>query len=528
MPWTVSDFSVNIDEPFINFQNHIEIDGNNRILFSGKFGSGKTFFLTQYFKKHSDKYSPFWLVPVDYSVSNNEDIFEYIKVDISKQLIPLLPKEPQEKFSKILYLQQFIIHSHFKIISSILSNVKLKIKPIEKTEIEISLKDILEKLPKEYNEFKKAIQKKGEDKLTKNIEDQLEKKGSIYEDDIVTQTIRASIEFLKNQDKKKESVLIIDDLDRLDPEHIFRILNVLSAHNNHWGEDNKFGFDKIIIVCDVANIQKIFEHKYGKEVDFDGYIDKFYAHSIYHFSNEDGIKLFCSSIFNNDLNESELFLLSKIMVKFYEEKHITIRKLRKIVFTNKIKNINIEEDFIVPESNWFNQYSQQVIIEDLLVKFSVSDFKILKVIQLLNCMIGDFKKLINILKSLEGSIILKQPDVIKVYDCLGLLHHFSLNIKKRELYYSYILDSKGNKVGCNFPLYNHYFIKLPWFYNNNSKEHYQAYKSSESYFKNASFIKSEDYKSSSPNEINLYKILYEITDFISKDKRFATAIGITS
>lgn len=41
----------------------------------------------------------------------------------------------------------------------------------------------------------------------------------------------------------------------------------------------------MILVCDIENIKRIYEHRYGKNVDFQGYINKFYSKSIYSFNN---------------------------------------------------------------------------------------------------------------------------------------------------------------------------------------------------------------------------------------------------
>ena len=49
--------------------------------------------------------------------------------------------------------------------------------------------------------------------------------------------------------------LIIDDFERIDPEHIFRILNVFSSHMEG-DENNILGFDHVIIVGDIENIKK--------------------------------------------------------------------------------------------------------------------------------------------------------------------------------------------------------------------------------------------------------------------------------
>ena len=81
-----------IEEVAIEFKEHLELHGNERILFSGKFGKGKTTFLTQYFNEQSkycggEKYNVIFLDPVNYSVASNEDIFRYIKYDILLHLL---------------------------------------------------------------------------------------------------------------------------------------------------------------------------------------------------------------------------------------------------------------------------------------------------------------------------------------------------------------------------------------------------------------------------------------------------------
>lgn len=79
--------------------------------------------------------------------------------------------------------------------------------------------------------------------------------------------------------------MLIEDLDRVDPAHLFRILNVLTAHIDrnqilvHEFESkqfrNKFDFDNIITVFDYLNTKKIYHHFYGTETSFEGYINKF-------------------------------------------------------------------------------------------------------------------------------------------------------------------------------------------------------------------------------------------------------------
>ena len=99
---------------------------------------------------------------------------------------------------------------------------------------------------------------------------------------------------------EKDTVLIIDDVDRIDPEHLFRILNVFAAHFDFGSkEKNKFNFDKILLVCDFHNIRNAFHHRYGNDVDFRGYINKFFSSEIYHFDNKKAVIEILSNIANS-------------------------------------------------------------------------------------------------------------------------------------------------------------------------------------------------------------------------------------
>jgi hypothetical protein len=78
---------ISIENPRNNFDEHLKLPENNRILFSGKFGTGKSHFLKEYFESNIDKYCMFWISPVNYVVGANHDIFEWIKIDIAKELL---------------------------------------------------------------------------------------------------------------------------------------------------------------------------------------------------------------------------------------------------------------------------------------------------------------------------------------------------------------------------------------------------------------------------------------------------------
>ena len=242
------------------FEEHLSKEDNQNILFSGKFGSGKTTFLKRYFDDHNDKYETIHLYPVNYSISSNEDIFKLVTADIAGELLSRELVSTNEKFQESL--------------KSVIKSEKIW--------------DLLEALPKVGKVIKFGNTAK--DILTdiKNPESDVDKVktylDTISSNDPVKEIITQA---LSNICDDKEKVLVIDDLDRIDPEHLFRILNVLTAYcDNNIG----LGFDKIILVCDIENVRTIFHHRYGPEADFYGYISKFYSKGFFRFSLVDQIE----------------------------------------------------------------------------------------------------------------------------------------------------------------------------------------------------------------------------------------------
>jgi hypothetical protein len=80
------------------FKSFIDLEDNHRMIFSAKFGAGKTYFLKSFFKEYSASYEAVFLYPVNYQVSANEDIFELVKFDLLRSLLKILPKR---KFSAV-------------------------------------------------------------------------------------------------------------------------------------------------------------------------------------------------------------------------------------------------------------------------------------------------------------------------------------------------------------------------------------------------------------------------------------------
>lgn len=268
-----------------DFEIHLKHDSNERVLFSGKFGKGKTTFLQNFFKNQGslldeEKYYPIFLDPVNYSVATNEDIFRYIKYDVIFSLLEHNPEIDDIEFSFEEFAAYYVSQHPEEVIKPFIEFAPKIGKPLSK------FIAIISKLYNKITSLKESFNSQTETaKLVRFLESFHIKEGSIYESDLITVLIQKILEKGKGD---KKSVLIIDNLDRIDPEHIFRILNVFSVHMDyHWqtGKENKFGFDKIVLVCDIQNIHNIFKNKYGNDVDFYGYINKFFSTEIFYFQN---------------------------------------------------------------------------------------------------------------------------------------------------------------------------------------------------------------------------------------------------
>ncbi len=265
-----------LEIPKQQFSAHLDLTNNHRIIFSGGFGTGKTYFLDNFFKDH-EKYEAIHIYPVNYSVASNEDIFELIKYDIFFKLLEKELDFEKVEIDKETFLPYFLKNNAKEIIPFLLGvipKVGGSLKEIAK-----GLIDLNKRFEKEFRDANETDQ----DKIIFYLKRFSEKPGSINEEDLYTQLICSLVNQLKKEEK--EIVLIIDDLDRIDPEHIFRIMNILSAHVDLKKDNNqnKFDFTKIILVCDIENIRKIFANRYGADVDFSGYIDKFYSRSIFYY-----------------------------------------------------------------------------------------------------------------------------------------------------------------------------------------------------------------------------------------------------
>lgn len=274
-------FEIPVEELFPKFEEHLNIKNNKRILVSGKFGIGKTYFLNEFFKNKKDKYECYHLFPINYQISPNDDIVEFLKYDILVEIIKkdknIFSDNDYKKFWNFHQLLYFWGKNNFREIF----NTGLSLIP----KLGRPLRDI-SGLIENFWQFKKQVEQGEKETINEFIKEIGEKK--ITEVDYLSEIIKRKI--IEQKGSERESVLILDDLDRIDPEHIFRILNVFSAHfdlENKEELPNKFGFDKVIIVADFSNLESIFHHKYGKDTDSSGYFNKFFSVEIFQFKNEE-------------------------------------------------------------------------------------------------------------------------------------------------------------------------------------------------------------------------------------------------
>jgi len=227
---------------------------------------------------------------VNYSVSANEDIFKLIKCDI---LFELLLRHNLKLDTEVQLIGREVAYG--VMLPAKVQNITeglLKVLPILNKAAE-DIPTVLAALQSWFTtiqEIEKAREVPGADTPAEAFMEVISKTFTL-EVDYITEFLEESLTKLAAAKGAKSKVLIIDDLDRIDPEHIFRLFNIFSAHlDYHKTNRNKFGFDKVVFVCDIKNIKNIFLTRYGADTDFSGYIDKFYSKEVYFFNNTKEVK----------------------------------------------------------------------------------------------------------------------------------------------------------------------------------------------------------------------------------------------
>lgn len=366
--------------------------------------------------------------PVNYVVSSNEDIFELIKADIIKDLF-LDNKIDLLKLPEDNTLQK--ISNYFKDKSVVIGKFMLKFISKLSTSSEIP-KEIIDSIASIFKDYIKESQDKKEaqtrsEELIEHWSTIEEKIGSIYEHNYISKVINTFLEELR---KVKKNVLIIDDFDRIDPEHIFRILNILSAHNNHFESDNKFSFDHVILVCDLENIRRIYFHKYGAKVDFEGYIDKFYSTDIFYFTNYDAIKTYVKDYYKDDRETmADIELTVMAFNDLIDQNLLSVRKLMKHKYKTNTRKFVLYRQAGLQEDSFYMHQGIEFIHNSRNLFVDSNDLKILLFFKLMTYVFGDFNIFFEKLQKLKASKKkLKLKDCINLITFLGLQNHIASSL----------------------------------------------------------------------------------------------------
>ena len=314
------DNMISLEDELFSFDRYFE--ANSRCVLSAPFGEGKSFFLNEFIKKKSSDYDFITLYPTGYQICDNKDVFEYIKRDILLALLALEPGflDALDKTNAAIIWDS--ISECREDIVSCLPEINIGVHGT--ADVTISTANIVNTVCKVVAKCKKKRRFGGNP--IKDYFDSFEhNKGSLYEFNPISNMISSLIAARKKGSESsspRKVVLVIEDLDRMDPEHIFRILNVFSAH---FGDDldedfsrNKFGFDKVLLLCDYANIKNIYHHLYGADADFCGYMSKFVAKGVFQYSLRSRVKEYMVSLLPRNLKENFPTIIGVVTDKIFD------------------------------------------------------------------------------------------------------------------------------------------------------------------------------------------------------------------
>lgn len=385
------------------FEHLLEDTTNRRIILSGIFGIGKTTFIRDFFEKRKNEFVAIKLFPVNYSVASNEDIFELIKYDIFYEL---LDKNPNYQHLDVTWYETlpFLTNDDIK---EILGDFVALIPKFGKTINEV--RGALIKTAKVFNRKKANLEQNDLAEIMDYAKLFETNAGGIYENDFYTNLIESLIDSLKpieTSKKAKQVVLVIDDLDRIDPEHIFRILNVFAAHFDRDSNKNKFNIDKVVLCCDIENVRQIFHTKYGSRVDFNGYIDKFFTKGIFHFKNKENVINAIPAILSSITSLESNFLFAS---NYYLKKLL-------IVILNNWMNIGCLNLRMLMKFAYSKYDSiERKIIANANHSYSIKNFRILLLFEFLVDLVGSEETVLSYLEQTTINFELKQREEKQIF-----------------------------------------------------------------------------------------------------------------
>lgn len=364
-----------IDDKIQHFADYLA--GNKRCILSARFGDGKTFFLQEFKQKYEKDYIFLTIYPVNYQVADNKDIFEYIKRDLLIQL--LMSGEivlSDEKYGFLQCLEGFIGDNIGKLLNeAILSTAHIL------NRIPTSMLDTLKKNISKFKKYKNDLNTSSSDVVESYIDSFSKDRGGIYEFDPISRLIFELLSDLK-QTTNKQVVLVVEDLDRIDPAHIFRIMNIFSAHwdNYDYSEtklncgdvENKYNFDKILVVCHFQNIKNIFHHFYGENTDFTGYIHKYSPTSPFEYSLKESVREWIIGHLPKEIQSYDTIgeILAELILQRYFTTQSLSTNLRHITFFLTEPKYRIIKETII-----FGKYANYEIESYNRVTILLSIFK---------------------------------------------------------------------------------------------------------------------------------------------------------
>ena len=286
------DFLIPVDDAIKAFRLHL--DAHDRTILSARFGDGKSFFLSHFMEDVDvkERYTFLTIFPVNYQVTENRDIFDLIKRDILFQMLLKGIIETDVKIPNEVALALYLQNEPLGFAESflpLLSEYALSGDAAKAAAVALAGKKFFKTIKQKLDNVKKQSRDEQLMAFLKAVE-----QNPVVGQDAISGIIQQCIELYKKKHPDRQVVLVIEDLDRIDPAHLFRILNIFSAHIDFCYRfgckpdkslvGNKFGLDKVVFVMDYENVQKIYGHFYGSETNFEGYIEKFCSSNYFRYS----------------------------------------------------------------------------------------------------------------------------------------------------------------------------------------------------------------------------------------------------
>lgn len=288
-------FLIPIDDAIEAFRHHL--DAHDRTILLARFGDGKSFFLSHFIENEdvAERYTFLTIFPVNYQVTENRDIFDLIKRDILLQMLLKGVIETEVKITNAVALALYLQCQPLSFAESflpLLSELAMNEDAAKAAAVALAGKKFFKSIKQKLTKLKEQSRDSQLDAFLNAVE-----KNPVVGRDAISSIIQQCLQQYKEKHPNKRVVLVIEDLDRIDPAHLFRILNIFSAHIDFCYSfgcqpdktlaGNKFGLDKVVFVMDYRNVQHIYSHFYGEGTNFEGYIEKFSSSNHFTFSLEE-------------------------------------------------------------------------------------------------------------------------------------------------------------------------------------------------------------------------------------------------